>query len=148
MCRNRSARGVLEGSCHPVQVSKMEPELPLAKTLSVICGRAPLTNRRSQTCPITADRENQWGRLNYCSHFNRIPHLFSAGFTCRPRAAASDLVSLYIDRVERHHEENIPAQRFEAQAHPRFPFAHGNQEWPPGTEPPPRQRSQAPRRLI
>jgi ribonuclease P protein component len=49
--------------------------------------------------------------------------------------------------VTRVHQTDFPAQQPEAQAAPRFPFAHGDQEWPKSASTPPRQGPQAPQRL-
>lgn len=47
-----------------------------------------------------------------------------------------------------HEQAYIPAQRFEAQAHTRFPCSHGHQKRPHRIEPPSRQRPQASDGLI
>jgi ribonuclease P protein component len=49
--------------------------------------------------------------------------------------------------VSRGHQTDFPAEQPEAQAAPRVPFAHGQQERPEGPGAPPRQGPQAPQRL-
>jgi ribonuclease P protein component len=50
--------------------------------------------------------------------------------------------------VSRGHQTDIPAEQPEAQAAPRFPFAHGHQEWPEGSAAPSRQGPPETERLI
>jgi ribonuclease P protein component len=50
--------------------------------------------------------------------------------------------------VTRVHQTDFPAQQPQAQAAPRLPFAHGDQEWPAYSSAPPRQGPQASQRLI
>ena len=78
--------------------------------------------------------------MNYPPHFNRIPHLFSA----RPTVTGGKWQTDNLYRLDTSHEKNIPAQRTEAQAHPRFPLTHGNQGRPRCTQSSSRQGPQGP----
>jgi len=77
--------------------------------------------------------------LNTQSYFTRIHGLFPGELAPILRQGFPQLN--YMDYC---YEKNIPAQRYQAQAHPRLSRPYGNQERPPGTEPSPRKRPQAP----
>ena len=50
--------------------------------------------------------------------------------------------------MTRVHQADFPAEQPEAQTAPRFPLAHGHQEWPESAGSPPRQGPEARLRLI